>query len=496
MANSILLSGGTILTHDSKDHVKAIKADLLIEGNIIAKIEKGIVASPGTQVIDCTDKILSPGFIDTHHHVWQTLLKGRHANQTLLDYMPAGNFTSSLHDPSDIFWGELGGCLECLDVGTTTVVDHAHMNYSPDHSKAGIAATVSSGIRSVFCYSVTPLVSSWSPFALEQDLLADWVIKTLEELASQAPFNNGVVTLGFGFDGLFLPKEIVVNLYNKVKSLGIKVITSHYVRGALMGSHSLCSILHSYSLLDSTVLLSHASNATPEDAVLLKETNSHVSSTPSTELQMGHGMPVAFSSLGITSQCSIGVDCHSNNSASMVSEMRLLLQSSRSLYNETFTEKGLAGKRLNVQVEEVFNLGTILGARSISLEKEIGSLQVGKKADIVIFDTLNPSMICAAEHDPVAAVVLHSGPGDIDAVIVDGVFRKENGKLKNVKIKGKELWDGVKGKNTLEWRDVALELVKRRAILQAKCDKLDMDEAMKGLIAGFYIDESKIVDSI
>jgi cytosine/adenosine deaminase-related metal-dependent hydrolase len=89
---SILLQGGTLLIHDEHehDHVKAVKADLLIVGNIIAKIEADIKPSSGTQVIDCTDKIISPGFIDTHHHVWQTLLKGRHANELLLDYMASG----------------------------------------------------------------------------------------------------------------------------------------------------------------------------------------------------------------------------------------------------------------------------------------------------------------------------------------------------------------------------------------------------------------------
>jgi cytosine/adenosine deaminase-related metal-dependent hydrolase len=89
-SKSMLLQGGTILTHDEDDHVHAIQADILIEGNIITKIEKGINASTGTETIDCRDKILSPGFIDTHHHVWQTLLKGRHANQLLLDYYPNG----------------------------------------------------------------------------------------------------------------------------------------------------------------------------------------------------------------------------------------------------------------------------------------------------------------------------------------------------------------------------------------------------------------------
>lgn len=89
-ANFTLLQGGTLLIHGGNNHVKAVKADLLIEGNIISKIEGEITPSANTQVIDCTDKIISPGFIDTHHHLWQTLLKGRHANETLIDYFPSG----------------------------------------------------------------------------------------------------------------------------------------------------------------------------------------------------------------------------------------------------------------------------------------------------------------------------------------------------------------------------------------------------------------------
>jgi cytosine/adenosine deaminase-related metal-dependent hydrolase len=90
MATSMLLQGGTVLIHDEQDHVHAIKADLLVDGNIITKIEAGIKVSTGTQVVDCEDKIICPGFIDTHHHLWQTLLKGRHANHLLLDYFPTG----------------------------------------------------------------------------------------------------------------------------------------------------------------------------------------------------------------------------------------------------------------------------------------------------------------------------------------------------------------------------------------------------------------------
>jgi cytosine/adenosine deaminase-related metal-dependent hydrolase len=73
-------------------------------------------------------KIISPGFVDTHHHLWQTQLKGRHANELLLEYMASGNLQSSNYTREDLYWGQLGGCLEAINAGTTTVVDHSHIN--------------------------------------------------------------------------------------------------------------------------------------------------------------------------------------------------------------------------------------------------------------------------------------------------------------------------------------------------------------------------------
>lgn len=107
-------------------------------------------------------------------------------------------------------------------------------------------------------------------------------------------------------------------------------------------------------------------------------------------------------------------------------------------------------------------------------------------------------MVCAAHHDPVAAIVLHSSPADIDTVIIDGVIRKHEGKLLDVNVNmGKEMWKGNGiDKDVLEWKEISRELVRRREVLQEKVKKIDMQAAKKDTMKAFYIDERIIVDRV
>jgi cytosine/adenosine deaminase-related metal-dependent hydrolase len=89
MARDTLIKNGVALIHDSENHVVPTKTDILIQNGKITKLAQSIEAD-NVDIIDATEKIISPGFIDTHHHGWQTQLKGRHANESLLDYMVNG----------------------------------------------------------------------------------------------------------------------------------------------------------------------------------------------------------------------------------------------------------------------------------------------------------------------------------------------------------------------------------------------------------------------
>lgn len=93
-APAILLKGGTLLLHDDRDHVNPLRqTDILIQSNRIARIGKGLAAPAGAELVNCKGKIISPGFVDTHHHLWQTQLKGCHAEVSLFDYFVTGQIS-------------------------------------------------------------------------------------------------------------------------------------------------------------------------------------------------------------------------------------------------------------------------------------------------------------------------------------------------------------------------------------------------------------------
>ncbi|KAF3049561.1 hypothetical protein E8E11_005672 [Didymella keratinophila] len=499
----LLLKNGVVLIHDPNSHVVASKKDILIENGKIAKIGPDLGASDGAQVIDCIDKIISPGFVDTHHHGWQTQLKGRHANESLLQYMVTGESYISEQDHCALLIPnfQLAGMLEAVAAGTTTVVDHAHVTCSPDHAKLAIAATASSGIRSVFCYTPIMRVKQFNPLIYHPNPFEDWVMQTFDDLADRGPFGEDRVKLGFAFDLFFLPPPMIKALFAQVKNKGVKTITCH-------GSVSMGNVVKSLNdleLLDESIIISHGGTIRSADAELIKSAGAHLSSTPSSELQMAMGRPYCFDAsfvdggvtddaTGLQDNASIGVDCHTITGGSILTEARIGLQNARNTFGEHYMKQGKVPRTIpeNLSVETAFNLATIKGAEATNMVNEVGRIAEGFKADLVIFDALSPAMVAAAQHEPVASIILHSTPADIDTVIVNGIIRKKDGKLLPVSVDG--VARRVAGKTVLDWTTIARKVVSSRARMQEEIDKIDFSEASNALHKLFHVDESRIVD--
>lgn len=166
-------------------------------------------------------------------------------------------------------------------------------------------------------------------------MLEAWVLDTFEELATASPFGDGRVTLGFAFDAWSLPKEAILPLLDGVAHHKIRTITAHSMNNLIVGYSSLPALLDSYGILDERVILAHSNQPTTEEIELCRKTKFNISSTPETELQMSHGTPVCFQDeVGLQDRCSLGVDCHTNNSTYMPSQMRIALQAARGRSNE------------------------------------------------------------------------------------------------------------------------------------------------------------------
>jgi cytosine/adenosine deaminase-related metal-dependent hydrolase len=262
----------------------------------------------------------------------------------------------------------------------------------------------------------------------------------------------------------------------------------------MIGPDSVVDTLESYGLLGPDILLSHATNLTASDISKLNQARAWISTTPDTELQMGHGNIVCFRD-GCTDICSLGIDCHSNNSADMVSQMRLALQHERADRNEALIAKGTFSRSLNLHVQDVFRLGTIQGARAVRMEENLGSLTVGKLADIVIFDGESPGMVCASEQDPVAAIVLHSSVRDVDMVIVDGQIRKQNGRLLPATI-APSLPEVHILPQIVNWNQVAKNLIASRSRIQeaiSKSNATDQEQLVDSFLKLIHAGENKFV---
>jgi cytosine/adenosine deaminase-related metal-dependent hydrolase len=191
---------------------------------------------------------------------------------------------------------------------------------------------------------------------------------------------------------------------------------------------------------------------------------------------MGLGEPVAFDP-DLKCNASIGIDCHASNSADILTQLRLGMQHARGVENAAAVARG-EYPSVKIKLEDVFNLGTIQGARAVGMSEEIGSIEVGKVADIVVVDATRPNMVSAAEEDPLAAVLLHANVGDVEVVAVDGVVRKEGGRLVDVGV-----LNGIDGEvvEVLSQRDVSKRLLESREKITKRASGQDAGRGLEFL---------------
>ncbi|CAI6237429.1 unnamed protein product [Periconia digitata] len=440
---SKVLENGTVITFD--DATKSVRvlprASILIVNDRIAAITDNaddLSIPPDAEIINVEGKIVSPGFVNTHVHMWQSVFRTLAPDIVLaqyFDWLSQMSSTATKHfTPETVYVSCLEGYLEGLNAGVTSYVDHAHNNWGRDIVKPGYEAAVDSGARVWWCYDVT--VNNEKFPEMEQ-----W--KTFSGIAKEPAPSR--IQFGLSLDGLAgefsTDTEIHLNnLKNATKEMNLTAITMHHMAGPWPQGNSSPSLITSQNIHTTNIpiIFSHASFLTTDDMSALNQHNLFVSITPESECHYGHGQATGHL---ISPQASLGVDTAFTFSGDMLSQARLWLQTVRNTNYRKTLDAGLIPNKTPMKVEQAFLLATRQGGLALR-RPDIGVLQVGAKADIVVFNGDAPNML--GWSDPVAAVILHANSGDIQHVLVDGQFRKRDFKLSGEGVKWS--WDDVKSR--------------------------------------------------
>jgi cytosine/adenosine deaminase-related metal-dependent hydrolase len=400
-------------------------ADLLFQDDRIKEIGHKINA-PDAKTIDGTGFIVIPGLVNVHMHTWQTALRSVTSNWTLLEYfknMHAGLATN--FKPIDIFIANYMGGLNQINCGTTTLGDWCHNNPTPDHTDAGIDGLEKSGVRSVFFHgSPKP-----DPKPGQKHFSEIPHPRSEIERLLKTKFKNkdSLVSLGMAILGPhYSTYDVAVHDFKLARELGL--IASMHCAGAAAKTPDGWDRLAEDGLLGSNNNIVHGNNLTDDQLKMMIDLGVTFSITPEGEMTQGHGYPITGRLLRLGSAPSLGVDLESGFSGDMFTVARLALGMQRAIDNAESRElKNSLPETSTIYCRQVLEWITIQGAKALKLDHEIGSLSVGKKADIVMIraDELNMWPI----HDPVSSVVMQTSLLNIDTVIINGEIKKQSGKL-------------------------------------------------------------------
>ena len=368
-----------------------------------------------------------PGLVDTHRHVWQGAIGGTAGSLSLGGYF--GVVIAGLapkYDPEDVYAGTLWGALQALNAGITTVVDWCHITTTPEHADANVQALHDSGVRGVFLYG-PPVAAGPVDWFVESTLPHPDDARRLRN-EHFAPGRSGRLTMGLGLRGPELSStETTKHDFDFARELDLP-ISIHCGMAGYASRYRSVETLRDLDLLGPDVNYAHGNLLSDDEFELIASSGGSISPCPSIEMLMGIGTyPATGRALehGVTT--GLSVDTVAGTGTDLFTEMRVALAAERSRLNAAAVSKDEAVAEVQLDHRDMLRLVTLDAARAWHLDGRIGSLSVGKQADLIVVDTRQPHLYPV--NDPAPTIVMNAGASDVDTVIVDGEIVKSDGSL-------------------------------------------------------------------
>ncbi|MFL5031209.1 MAG: amidohydrolase family protein [Xanthobacteraceae bacterium] len=442
-----IIRGGAVMSMDPAVGDYA-QADVLVDGKKILAVGPHL-AAPGIPSIDARGKVVMPGFIDTHHHQFETALRSFLADGILINDgsgTPSANPTyfefilltfAPVYRPEDVYLSELFGGLAQLDDGVTTVHDVSQIHHSPQHSDAAIQALFDTGRRAAFGYfeSAGAAILGTNPGNQYPDdatrIKKQW-FKSTDQLVT-----------------MIMGGEVYLPAYEKAWKIGRQL-------GLQVAAH----ILSPFNIRPTLDLLAQGKGGDsgtlglgPDNLFIhmtgmsdlgwqaLKDHGVQVSVAFPIEMHMRHGMPPIIKMQSLGMEPSLSSDVEVTLTADFFTQMRSAMTMQRMIVNQMILEQGnftppnewpkpADGTPPLLNVRDVLKFATINGARHLGLDSKTGSLKPGKEADIIILDAT--AINVAPLNKVPGAVVSLMERTNVETVIVAGKVRKWKGRLLDV----------------------------------------------------------------
>ena len=403
MAERTLIKGGIVLSLDPKVGDFA-NGDVLIENGKIVEVRPNIETSTGsTTIIDASNRIIIPGFVDTHSHSYQGLLRNSLANGLVdPDYnRDVQNKLTPAYTPDDVHIGVLITALGFIDMGTTAIIDLSQISHTPEHSDACIRALQNSGIRAVYGYSRGAGGQSQWP----QDIgrLQKEYFSSKEQLLTLA--------LGASLD---------VKVLAAAREAQVPAVMHYRVNPAPGLALGKAGVLREGDLFI------HCTHLNDDAWRMIKDTGGRISMSPPLEMAMAHGMPSVQDALDRGIRPSLSSDHGTTVGQDCFSMMRTTfnLQRLRVLQRRRDGEKATPPL---LTCRDVLEFATLQGARCANIDHKVGTLTPGKEADIVMLraDRLDVWPI----NNAASTVANMMNPSHVENVLIAGKPKKWRGHM-------------------------------------------------------------------
>ncbi len=424
----ILLKNAWTITMDKERRVLEEACIAVKDDRIVALGGQEVLQEySATQVKDLAGRIVLPGFISTHSHLFQTMLKGLGRDKRLIDWLNS-SVRVALHsfDAESIYYAALVGCIEAIRTGTTTLLDFQYCHPQLGMDEAVLQAFDELGIRGILGRAFTN-VSSFPPeIALpvvetEKDFF-DAITKFEKELRGHSRLSVAIapgIIWDHTADGFREMRRLANELHLPLTMHIVESVDDDKFSLDTYGKRAIPQ-MEELGFLGPDFIAVHCVNMTDEDFEIFKRNDVKISYNPVSNMILASGAPPMhrFASEGFC----ISLAC--DGSASNDSQNMLEVIKTAALLQKVSTQDPLV-----FSASQTLEAATLGGAVATGKQADIGSLEVGKKADLTVF---KPGRFSLPMHDPISALVYSNSPENVESVMVDGRFVLEKGAILNV----------------------------------------------------------------